>query len=297
MLTGRLQEATRSLLIPAFLVWAAPLSAQQAPAGVSDREVEAVTHCQPWQLGAIQRATAGASVRVQSAQNRLMGLVPTGPSAAQDAPRRDAEAMARAAIRGVFLEDLDAQDMGETLGTMRNHLASVHGRLYSFLLGRLQDPDIGVVCGEQDDRECKGRVGYVSGHHLPIHLCREFFSGADRRREGARVSAIRRGGFDAAPGAPAGTAPGGEEDRVRAMVHESAHTAGIGNAQSESYFERQVCGDDADRIVKHVGPTLAATQAEVPRSDWADAWSLWVTCMNTPGDAPDVVTAPRPRRR
>ena len=65
-------------------------------------------------------------------------------------------------------------------------------------------PTASVKRAAAGDKECSNRGGYVVGHKLPIVLCPAFFASSP-------------------------------EERVRTMVHESAHVAGIGQPSGEGY--------------------------------------------------------------
>jgi hypothetical protein len=98
--------------------------------------------------------------------------------------------------------------------------------------------DLPVVCSGASDENCGGRAGYVLGLSQPIHVCPEFFSG-------------------------------GAEERVRTLIHESAHLARIGKQGTESYcgvYDCSIrCGDFSD----------------------ADGWSHFVHCLSgQPADTP-----------
>jgi hypothetical protein len=92
---------------------------------------------------------------------------------------------------------------------------------------------------------CQGRAAYVMGHRGPIHLCPAFFASS-------------------------------HEQQVRTLIHESAHLAGIGQPDGESYcatFDCQtVCGG----------------------FEAADSWAHYVHCLtHQQADRPTTITVPR----
>jgi hypothetical protein len=89
------------------------------------------------------------------------------------------------------------------------------------------------------DKDCTGRAGYVRGNKPPMVLCPPFFAGSD-------------------------------EQRVRTLIHEAAHLAGIGEPSGESYcvdFDCDTsCGD----------------------ANSADSWAHFIHCLG--GGTADVPT-------
>jgi len=159
----------------------------------------------------------------------------------------------RDAARNVFRREVDPEGLSDVLADMSGQLATLNGRFHLLREGRVRDPRVGVECGDAKDPECGQRLGYVKGNRLPITLCPGFFK--------------------ATP-----------EERARTMVHESAHAVGIGDSGGESYFGGYVCGDDGVRATYRIGRTEGEASKVTPRTDWADAWSLLVTCLTGPGD-------------
>jgi len=62
---------------------------------------------------------------------------------------------------------------------------------------------------------CSQWRGYVVGNHVPIHLCRSWFTNSD-------------------------------EDAIRTLIHEAAHAVGFGQPGAESYFPIFDCGFSTD---------------------------------------------------
>jgi hypothetical protein len=92
---------------------------------------------------------------------------------------------------------------------------------------------------------CQDRAAYVVGHRPPIHLCPAFFASS-------------------------------QEQRVRTLVHESAHVAGIGRPDGESYCVTFDC------------------QSTCGGFEAADSWSHYVHCLSRQQpDRPTTITAPR----
>lgn len=102
-----------------------------------------------------------------------------------------------------------------------------------------------VMVAGRGDPECSTRAGYVRGLRPPIVLCPAFFA-ADTT----------------------------DESRIRTMVHEMAHTRGIGSADAaEQYFPVFDCDS-------------------VGSFESADAWANYVHCLSgQPPDAPEQITA------
>jgi Lysine-specific metallo-endopeptidase len=92
---------------------------------------------------------------------------------------------------------------------------------------------------------CQGRAAYVMGHRPPIHLCPAFFASST-------------------------------EQQVRTLIHESAHLAGIGQPDGESYCAVFDC------------------QTNCGGFESADSWAQYVHCLSHQRpDSPTAITAPR----
>ncbi|HEX3717785.1 MAG TPA: DUF4157 domain-containing protein [Verrucomicrobiae bacterium] len=104
-------------------------------------------------------------------------------------------------------------------------------------------PDVKVAGA--NDRECGDRAAYVRGLQPPVVLCPAFFSGC-------------------------------AEERVRTMIHESAHLARIGSASlGESYCVVFDCHNSCGGF------------------DSADSWAQFVHCLSGQmPDTPTTITAP-----
>jgi len=148
-------------------------------------------------------------------------------------------------------------DTAATEGQMRaRHLASLMfdwpnpnmdqvAEIVSQMRDRLS-PGISAVIAGKGDKYCGARAGYVIDHKPPIVLCDAFFHQS-------------------------------EEERVRTMVHEAAHLAGIGQSDPEGYCAVMDCS----------GPCPGAF-------DSADSWAQYVTCLTGHGDKSDVVLGKKP---
>lgn len=132
-----------------------------------------------------------------------------------------------------------ARNLARTLFQWENpnmeQIADIVGSMRGFLVTGLA-----TSIAAPTDPECKGRAGYVRGHQVPVVLCPAFFSGST-------------------------------EERVRTMVHESAHLAGIGQPEGESY-----CG-------------LFDCQTSCGGFQSADSWAHFVNCLSgQPADSAAV---------
>ena len=117
--------------------------------------------------------------------------------------------------------------------------------------GRLT-PGLNIMIAQHNDAECGNREGYVRGFSPPIILCPAFFS---------RTSS--------------------PEQRVRTLIHESAHLSRIGSATvNESYCTYFDCSSNCGGFQS------------------ADAWAHLVHCLSnqTPDQVP-VITGNNPNRK
>lgn len=115
------------------------------------------------------------------------------------------------------------------------------GEIVNKMIGQVA-PGTNYRVAGTGDPECGTRAGYVVGHQLPIVLCPGFFA-------------------DSA------------EQRVRTLIHEAAHVAGIGKAAaSESYCVVFDCEHGCGGF------------------DSADSWAQYVHCMSgQTADKPEVI--------
>ena len=138
-----------------------------------------------------------------------------------------------------------ARSLAQTMFEWDNPNMSQIADVISSMLMFLTSPQIMVAGG--GDRSCGPlRDGYVAAHSLPMVLCPHFFSTTD-------------------------------EQRIRTLVHESAHLAGIGSPNNESYCIVFDC-------VKGCGGF-----------DSADSWAHYVHCLSgEKADKPDSLGARAP---
>jgi hypothetical protein len=117
------------------------------------------------------------------------------------------------------------------------------GDIVSNMGARLASPSLPFACAPANDPNCGSRAGYVIGFRPPVYLCPAFFN-----------------------------APADKEQRIRTMVHEAAHLAGIGEAVGESYCPIFDC------------------QTSCGGFDVADSWSHYIHCVsNQTPDQPEVI--------
>ncbi len=112
------------------------------------------------------------------------------------------------------------------------------------IISKMRDrlsPGIATAPAAKGDKECGSRAAYVVNHRPPIVLCDAFFTQS-------------------------------AEERLRTMVHEAAHLAGIGQHDPEGYCAVMDCS----------GPCPGAF-------DSADSWSQYATCLTGHGDKPVVI--------
>lgn len=95
-----------------------------------------------------------------------------------------------------------------------------------------------IVCGPEIEG-CRSWNGYVENLRAPIHLCDSFFTQLT------------------------------DEGRIRTLIHEAAHAAGIGDPDSESYLVFFDCETGMDDVTS------------------ADAWAHFVHCESS--QTPDAV--------
>jgi hypothetical protein len=230
------------------------------------QQMVSATGCQPWQLGVIQRAAAIATGRATRARNQLGG--------------------ADGLIFSVFRAHVNPDSAGNIVSGITDAANEVNRSLIA-LFNRLPSVNTssfacsaGTPGGSSPDSDCEEggqhRQGYAVPGSLPIHFCPEFFVGASRQDEDQRVQGIFMDGMGSHIDPPPLTDMVKEEGRIRTVIHEAAHVAGIGTPHSECRFLFFVCNDDGGRGDQCVGGP--------PRHQWADAWSLLVTCLTTNGD-------------
>jgi hypothetical protein len=140
--------------------------------------------------------------------------------------------------RTIFGQDYDKVDIDSYIRGMRDVLMSKPA----------------IYCSAGDDEHCSGRSGYVKTGERIIHVCPNFFNS-------------NVGGTAVDQSAEAA------EQRVRTLVHESAHVAGISEHDGkESYCVVFTCDSSCGE-----------------GANVADNWSQWVHCGS--GQSPDKIQA------
>lgn len=178
----------------------------------------------------IGEARAAALLRVLKARDRVAGVGPPAPPDPLD-PKKS-------------LPDIEAYENQQKARRYASlffewpdpNMDQVHDILEHMLTAL--SPGFPTKHASSGDPECKGRSGYVVDQKPPIVLCPRFFSSSP-------------------------------EDRIRTMVHESAHVAGIGQASAEGY-----CA-----VFDYAGPCPGGFAA-------ADSWAQFVNAVAD--QAPDA---------
>jgi hypothetical protein len=115
----------------------------------------------------ISRARFGGFQRTFSAFMRVAGIGPPGPGDRID-PNLVNRMRARSLAMAIFNNpNPDMDDIGDTLGDMKNRIA---GPSTPIDRAHLPDPRVG------------DRTAFVVGNRVPIFLCPRFFAGADEQR-------------------------------------------------------------------------------------------------------------------
>jgi hypothetical protein len=182
----------------------------------------------------IEEARAAAYIRVQVAYHRIQGVAGSGgPPGARGLSGEDIAAVEERQ-RATRLAQVLLDWPDPDMGKVETTVSS--------MLTALR-PGGAVKEAEATDTHCNTlRPGYVLGNQPPIVLCPAFFG-------------------DSA------------EERIRTMIHESAHVSGIGQPKGESYcveFDcEHPCGD----------------------ANSADSWAHYVNCLSgQPADVPLTTT-------
>jgi hypothetical protein len=106
---------------------------------------------------------------------------------------------------------------------------------------RLASPNTPIDRAHFPDPRCGLRAAFVAGNRVPIVLCPSFFAGTD-------------------------------EERIRTMVHESAHLTGIGDPNGEAYYLKFNSLNEDPSIVVGKPPSNN-------RADFADTWAKYVNSV------------------
>lgn len=176
-----------------------------------------------------------------------------------DAAMPEARARVAAALKAVKAKEPKATEAGKAMIGDGYNEAEVGGIL-ELMAAALASPE--TRCSTEADKQCGNRAGYVrSDMRNSIFFCPKFF-----KEEGS---------------------PSPGEQRIRTVVHESAHLAhpDIREPGGESYCVVFSCLDNCGS-----GPTDPVTGKSVP-ARVADNWSQFVHCAaGKPADEDDVIT-------
>ena len=113
---------------------------------------------------------------------------------------------------------------------------------------RIASPTTPIQQAHFPDSRCGMRSAFVVGNRVPIMLCPKFFGSSD-------------------------------EERIRTMVHESAHLVGIGDSSGEAYYLFYNRRNEDPQIV-------TGTPKSTKRADVADTWAKYVNAVT--GQKPDT---------
>jgi hypothetical protein len=192
----------------------------------------------PTHADIVEEARAAAYLRVQVAYHRIQGAAgPGGPPGAGD-------------VSGAELAAVEAQLAATRLAQVLLDWPNPDlGKIESVVSGMLTGlrPAATVVTASAGDPRCDALTSaYVKDQKPPIYLCPNFFNGS-------------------------------AEERIRHMIHESAHAAGIGQAKGESYCVDYDCATSCGGV------------------NAADSWAHYVNCLSgQPADVPDSAQKTRP---
>jgi hypothetical protein len=242
-------EMRRFILLLACLVGILP----------SARGQEVTPGCTDTERDAVEWARKLAAGRVQDVWFLLYGPAST--------PRSDTRLDAAKAYAklffgdNIFTPDANGQlyDVAGVLEKMRNRLItglqfecvpSVE-KVKAWKGTPDQQPMIVEILKKAEN--CAGRAGYVADHKPPIYLCEPFFA--------------------ASP-----------ESKVRTLIHESAHLAGVSETVGESY-----CGGGMTIVANGPATTNGGFDCETPcggrNINIADNWSHFIHCVWLTGDS------------
>ena len=115
------------------------------------------------------------------------------------------------------------------------------GDVLGDMKNRLASPNLPTQLAHFPDPRCGNRDAFVVGNRVPIFLCPRFFGGS-------------------------------EEQRIRTMVHESAHLTGIGDPDGEAYYL-------LFNNVNEDPPIVQGRPRSNNRADFADTWAKYVNSV------------------
>jgi hypothetical protein len=130
-----------------------------------------------------------------------------------------------------------ARDIFNNLNPNLDDIGDVLGDMRN----RLASPTVPIDRAHFPDPRCSFRSAFVVGNRVPIVLCPRFFAGTD-------------------------------EERIRTMVHESAHLTGIGDPNGEAYYLKFNSLNEDPQIV-------LGTPTSTNRADFADTWAKYVNSV------------------
>lgn len=180
----------------------------------------------------IERARLAGFQRSFAAFMQVVGIGPSPPERRRD-PNEENRRRARDLAITIFNNpNPDMEDIGDTLGDMKNRIAS---------------PTLPVQQAHFPDPRCGNRSAFVVGNRIPVVVCPRFFGG-------------------------------NEEQRIRTMVHESAHLTGVGDPSGEAYYLQFNRVNEDPQIIE-------GTPRSTNRADFADTWAKYVNAVtNQPAD-------------
>jgi hypothetical protein len=180
----------------------------------------------------IERARLAGFQRSFAAFMQVAGIGPPPPARRLD-PNEENRRRARDLAITIFNNvNPDMDDIGDTLGDMKNRIAS---------------PTLPIQQAHFPDPRCGNRSAFVVGNRIPVFVCPRFFGG-------------------------------NEEQRIRTMVHESAHLTGVGDPSGEAYYLQFNRVNEDPQIIE-------GTPRSTNRADFADTWAKYVNAVtNQPAD-------------
>jgi hypothetical protein len=188
-----------------------------------DQEMVAMEGAMP---DMIERARMGGFLRTFAAFTQAAGIGPPPPPGRIDPNEANRRRARELAIEIFNNPNPDMDDIGDTLGDMKNRIAS---------------PSTPTDRAHFPDSRYGNRSAFVVGNRIPIFLCPRFFGGS-------------------------------EEQRIRTMVHESAHLTGIGDPDGEAYYLLFNNLNEDPQIVE-------GNPRSRNRADFADTWAKYVNSV------------------
>jgi hypothetical protein len=139
------------------------------------------------------------------------------------------------------LDKLEAQSLAEKMFGIQDPDMDKVAEIVDKIRTHLLPGGFKAVPAKAGDKDCSQRSGYVRGNKPPMVLCQPFFSGSD-------------------------------EERIRTLLHEAAHLAGIGQPQGESYCAMYDC------------------ETSCGDANSADSWAHFIHCLaGAAADKPQAI--------